>query len=270
MISSQIDLARARLAWASEHIKKFDVFCREYFDTTPPRITGTVKPEGETKQVSFSVQLQPFPDKIGFSFCDAIHNMRALCDQLVTALGLHEGVPGAEKLAMPVCIADVLKPGLEPNQTFAHFSKKWKKLSPNALNTIEAIQPYKPHPTPAGDLVGTDHPLYVLNFLWNEDKHRIPLEIDAHVQQSIHLGADGPTTVCGNILFRSTGIEDGEPFFEVSIPIDESEHNIKPCTTFNVVLRKRGNMPTIKAIDVLVYLHNFVAIEVIDRFEPLF
>jgi hypothetical protein len=97
----------------------------------------------------------PLPNDLGLIVGDAIHSLRACLDNLVYALA------PSRHIEFPVC-----------NSSDLWSNQKWriKDLPADAQDLIYDHQPF--HAEHADDPEGC--PLWVLDRLWNDDKHRAP------------------------------------------------------------------------------------------------
>lgn len=120
--------------------------------------------DAERSQVDYWVKVTRYPDleEMGFIVGDLIHHTRAALDNLIWQLGQRHGVPKEEmlpKLAFPVC---------RNVAGFADQTPLFSKFPRAAQLAIERFQPYHRPGGPSND------PLFILNKLWNDDKHRTP------------------------------------------------------------------------------------------------
>lgn len=100
----------------------------------------------------------PLPLRLHIGEC--IHNLRATLDNIMWELGRAVRDPPPDNLDFPVCWTE---------QKWRDASAKLAAIPMIAHDVVRRAQPY---PTPEPDRAET--PLYVLNRLWNEDKHRAP------------------------------------------------------------------------------------------------
>jgi hypothetical protein len=95
------------------------------------------------------------PEQLSPIIGDCVNNLRSALDQAVSAVARQVGMPDNKTYF----------PTFEDAAKWNHFQRQFSSLGPNALTVIDGSQPYQ-HPDPDYNL------LYVLNTLWNRDKHR--------------------------------------------------------------------------------------------------
>lgn len=267
-----ITKARARLARARQHVDTLGTKTKNFFDGGACSIERRSVAEGEGKRVTLTFKVhKQLPAELGFIFGDAVHNIRSVCDSLVVAIGEKERVSKAKRLSMPVCVAASMEKGLAKNQVFDEYRAS-STLSPGALDLIESVQPFNEFVRDDGyKFVGFSHPMYVLNRLWNEDKHRTPLEVEAIKQSGIILGAGGAVQLNTGELVLDLGerYTDGQVMFSANVPVDTPLERFAPIGEIHVMTKQVGDVTPRVALFLLADLHNYVAREVVDKFAPL-
>jgi hypothetical protein len=137
-----------------------------------------------------------------------------------------------------------------------------KRLPIDAQALVDNLQPYKRGNDPKG------HELYILNRLWNDDKHETPV-IVAGVQISTGLGARGKVHIkSGKVSSGAT--DDGAEIMVLSFTDMQSVYNLKPIFKVDVAFDKIGPARGAIARKLLLDIHKFVRDEVVDKFAPFF
>jgi len=247
-----MQLAKARLNWAEKRIDEFINACDVFLKEEPYRIIPQVqfKDKREVKiHLMMQVRKKPVHD-LRFRAGDAIHNLRAVVDNLISGLAQIKG--GSNRL------------GLEFWESHTNFTDKY-------LPRIAVL------PDEIKDWIASEQPfcrtngksiLHVLNLLWNEDKHRAPVLMGAAFPSM-------PTIVVSSTgrmhleIVRQGGLEDGDTVAKVTIPI-EKEMDFAPKSEIDVAFSKRSSTNGAVARTWLIGTHKYILEEVIPRFEPFF
>jgi hypothetical protein len=173
-MSDSLNRVHERLAWAGEHLDRFDMDRHAFLQGDPYSIRREVKPNGITHDF-FVDSAAPVPLALSLIAGDFLHNARAALDNLAYAL-CEAHTTGFDPEAPAFPIFD------DP----ATYRKSGAKYIINADAQAQAItkglQPYNPtpkafpeYPTVAVPSYSPDrHPLRVLYVLSNADKHRLP------------------------------------------------------------------------------------------------
>lgn len=149
---------RARLDRAVEHYKNFGDTWNEYLERRPHRNATTVSPDGRGV-IRFS-RIEPVPQQLALAFGEFLHQLRAALDNcLYTVAVIDAGQsppPGGERLQWPICLTPA---------EWKRNAARYAHLSPEIVDALEAIQPYK-----------TNYPdwncLRILHDLARIDRHR--------------------------------------------------------------------------------------------------
>lgn len=158
-----LDGIRAKLDRAETHLKVLDHVIGTYFATNPQRIVGEEETKGGFWHFAVYLEVDRFPpDGLwGPIIGDAVHNLRSALDHLAWALALPEAqATTPRRIEFPIFLDD---PTSDPEIRGA-FTKKVQALRPESHAIVDGAQPYK-----TGD---RHHPLWLLQALWNMDKHR--------------------------------------------------------------------------------------------------
>jgi hypothetical protein len=157
-----------RLDRALYHLKSFEAETAAWREENPHRTWTELDDEVGKKFLWAEIVKSP-PDKLGLIAGDCIHNLRAALDNLTfeLAVSYRKGrlSSGIERNSgFPILSNDIAN---DP-KSLEEFNRRTGGIDPLAKAEIEALQPYK-----RGDRFRTD-PLWQLNKLSNEDKHRLP------------------------------------------------------------------------------------------------
>ena len=153
----------AKLNRAKEHLDVLDDEIGAYLRDKPYRIVGEQHSEGNYWHHDIFLEVAAFPpdDIWGPLIGDAVHNLRSALDHLAWKVALPEARSNTPRLIeFPIFLDD---PAKDPEVRGA-LTAQLKRLRPESHAVIQGAQPYK-----TGDSL---HPLWLLQKLWNTDKHR--------------------------------------------------------------------------------------------------
>lgn len=162
-MSDALDGIRAKLNRAEEHLNVLDGMIASYFATNPYRILGEEETKGDYWHFAIYLEVDRFPlDEVwGPLIGDAVHNLRSALDHLAWQLALSEArVTTPRRIEFPIFLDDPAN----DREIRGAFTKKLNCLRPESHAVVDGTQPYK-----TGD---AHHPLWLLQALWNTDKHR--------------------------------------------------------------------------------------------------
>jgi hypothetical protein len=179
---------------------------------------------------------------------DAIHSFRSILDNLVWQEGQRFGERPESQLGFPICFTP---------KAFEDRSPDLQRLPDDVLTWIEDLQPYT-----RGDKADT-HPLYVMNRLAVEDKHRAIPIMAAILKRSTWQTGD----TAAKVWLTSGGFDDGSIIARAK-RTGGSELHIETYFVFDIVLKGFGP-PFIPIWDFLINLHKFVGDEVIAPFAEI-
>jgi hypothetical protein len=201
---------------------------------------------------------------------DCIHNLRSILDNLIWQLGILSGCSKTKlnNLAFPTC-------------DFGAWKKKFNYLPQSAVDLIGSLQtdqPYKGRNDP------DSHPLRILNRLWNDDKHKVPvLMLTAHRSTAIIPRGAGQIVqlpdgkrrrqfiFTGHITMHSGGrLEDGKEIATITFPVGEPEPQFNIVFSFDIAFDEGGAAKGQFASKCLRNLHDFVRDEVLTPFDLIF
>lgn len=157
------DAIQAKLDRADEHLNVLDDLIGSYFAEKPYRISAEEWTEGDYWNYATYLHVATFPpDHIwGPIIGDAVHNLRSVLDHLAWNLATDQARASTpRRIEFPIFLDNPH----EDAEIRGAFMKKLNCLRPEAHAVIDGAQPYK-----TGD---SHHPLWLLQTLWNTDKHR--------------------------------------------------------------------------------------------------
>lgn len=253
-----VQLAKLRLGWAARTIQSFHDGVQAFLDTDPFELAAHA--DSDWYVIRFHVR-KDIPKSLSFLAADAVHNLRAVVDNLVWGVGQLHGA--SANLAM------------EFRDTRTKYDRwfeanKVGKL-PVALQKWLLCQQLFSQPG------GLRSRLHRLNKLWNADKHRLPMLMGGAM-------AAGNIASTGNIEARMSGIfsplEDGDEVMAFRA-IDGGDATLCPKFTVDVAFDKNTN-PQQSDLDVLMLdresgsarlflwnTHRYIREEVLPVFESL-
>jgi len=153
----------AKLNRAEEHLQVLDGYITTYLEDKPYRFVAEEHTDGHYYHFAISLEVYPFPpDEVwGPLIGDAIHNLRSALDHIAWHFSLPKArQDNPNRIEFPVFIDD---PAKRPDLRGA-LNKKLGYLRPEFHAIVDGAQPYK-----TGN---THHPMWLLERLWNNDKHR--------------------------------------------------------------------------------------------------
>ncbi len=167
-----------RLARALYHLESFEAETAAWREEHPHRTWTELDAESGKKFLWAEIVKSP-PDRLGLIAGDCIHNLRSALDNLAFQLALAHNKGrlsnNIERYSgFPILSNDIAR---DP-ESLKTFNKMTRGIDPLAKAEIEGLQPYK-----RGNRFSTD-PLWQLNKLDIEDKHRLP-----HSTRLVHVSA---------------------------------------------------------------------------------
>jgi len=159
------------------------------------------------------------------------------------------------KLTFPICIQE---------KRFRNKLPELKRLPPDIKKIIENLQPFNKQDDPES------HPLYILDRLWNDDKHETP-HIVAGIYVSTGIRVRGTVNITSlEVHTNGRAIADGTEFMRLEVPDKQSIHNFVPKVVFEVAFASDESANGAIAQPLIVNLHDFVRDEVVYKFAPFF
>ena len=159
-----------RIDRAEEHLNAIKGELIAYYESEPGCVKGEFDPRAATGE--WQVKVEPMPPRLNTLIGEFLHDLRSTLNHLARQLVLENGGIATDKSQFPIFgRAPTTKKQGEQALPSVHGG-----ISHEARKVIDAAQPYK-----WGDRY-TDHPLWVLDKLWNIDKHRDILARGGYIQ----------------------------------------------------------------------------------------
>ena len=250
-----MQLAKLRLDWARQRIDEFVAMLDDFLARQPFEVVSTIerKPGFIITMYRLKVNEQP-PDTLSFAAGDAIHNLRAVLDNLVWGTGQVFGSKSG--LALEFHSAS--------DKRYGGYLKQLSKLPDPIREWIEDIQPYrrKSASTIAPSWLPT------LNLLWNRDKHRSPLLMASAVPgarfDTVELNRMPRPYRLDTLNFGA--MVDGTPILRVTFP-EDTETNFNPKFALDVAFDKQRASDGQIVRHFLIEIHDYIATQVFPTFE---
>ncbi|WP_375430521.1 hypothetical protein [uncultured Friedmanniella sp.] len=263
-----MEIARRRLDRALLHCEQLEGGLREFFRDRPFRVFLEHDRELGRFLIRGRILRQP-PEEFSQIAGDAIHNLRASLDNLMWGFArMHQDPPKRpRRVAFPIYDVKTAQSKKQPSWDVEGREAVDGVVAPAVADVIEQFQPCIGSPEdPQG------HLLWVLNLLWNENKHRNPsvtagatvlwetvLQDLVFVNTMITppLSYDGPFQD-GDALawldYDPAGSIEGEPDFRFALPVAFSADSAARGANVQALLRQ---------------LHTFLLHSVLPAFERL-
>lgn len=183
----QLKMDRARI-----HLRNLDLAVKEWLEAHSDLIQEETEPETGDDVVFVDAPAVPPADAVSLIAADCIHNLRSSLDQLAFALSWAYTAGPLTKEVAEGCEFPIYGPRAPKER---ELRKRIGAVHPEARNVIEDLQPHH-----AGDSFAEEK-LWILDQLWNMDKHRtLPLTVFG--QQAIEMT---PAALTGTATFRVQG-----------------------------------------------------------------
>jgi hypothetical protein len=263
----RLDGVREKLIRADEHLQAIERVAAEYIVTEEFGIRTQWEhiPEKSGRSgTTWRADLKPPPPlRIAVLCGDFVHNLRSSLDHLARALVLESGgTPNDDPGDGPVTQFPVLEERLTRNGNVRPL-RIIGGISPPAEFLLETVQPYQRVDDP------TLHPLWILNRLWNVDKHRTLNVVGVNLGKITITFSDGRTGYA-----RAAPFEDGALIYWVldeNVDVDHtatSTVEYAPSLAFREVAGGAGNEP-VPVVELLRELRDYVRHEVVAPFARL-
>jgi len=235
--------AYSKIGWAKEHLDTLKRELISFYAATPPKAyTITREDDVERERHIIKLLFHDIPPRICLIAGDAVYSMRAALDQTIWALARLKGLPG--RTEFPIIT-------VWNHEGRRRFANQVIGVPDTAIGDIQALQPYH-----RGDAF-KGHPLWRLDEICNLDKHR---RIPAH-------GTEVRGMISGNANFITHEATDN--CVVVTIPLaQKDEIRFDPKPPVEVIFG--GDSGITERFDDLMGIHNFVANEVLPRFNRFF
>ena len=251
-----VELAKLRLDWASAGIDRLEILVDAFLDTKPCEILTSMERKGKEAFFSYDLHVlnQP-PPAISFALGDVVHNLRAILDNLVWGIGQVFNL--SDRLDLKFLKT---KP-----EFLASYFLEINKLPQPIYDWIASIQLYHGRNKKKYD--------YVLHRLWNWDKHRTPVVVNA-VAITNTLGESGGMLPFNQMKFiHSSSRKDKQQVVTALVPW-EKRCDFKPVFTIFIAFDESSpvGMNIIgqpeNIITYMRYVQRYILEEVIPKFEP--
>lgn len=246
--AKHMQIAKSRLDWARKRIDEFIAECDAFLAKEPYAIIPEVQTKGGNRvRVDLQIQVRVKPLRIlRFRAGDAIHNLRAVADNLIWAIGQTRGA--SDRLALQFC---------KTNDIFVKdYLPKIECLPVEIRDWILSEQPYcRPNNWSI---------LNVLNLLWNADKHKAPTLLAAALPSATLIASKDSLYL---EIVRSRGLNDGDKIGTAIIPINQ-KMDFNADFTFDIAFSQKSPAQGAIVKTWLVDAHKHIAEEVIPKFEP--
>jgi hypothetical protein len=264
-------LRRARL-----HMNNFNREARRFIKSIQHEVITEKDSDGanQTWRIIVKGGKEP-PLRLSLIASDCIHNLRSVLDNLIWQLGYVSGCSSTK-------LGDLSFPVTTDPTAFTAWMKKFNCIPQPAIDIIRSLQPYELY---KGDNDPYSHPLWILNRLWGNDKHRIPaLMLTSHKTTGImpKFGAihavkttDGRRmqqfVFDGEISLHTGGIfQDSKVIATITLPVGQSEPQFNIAFAFDIAFDIEGPAKGKYATEYLKILYNFVRDEVLTPIESIF
>lgn len=243
---------RAKIERAKEHLLQLDDELHTYLDGDPMALVRQIQPDGETSVIAVQVVTQP-PVSLSVLVGEIAHQLRSAVDHIAYGLVLAAGNSPTRRTSFPVCKT-------RPNRLSVDGG-----VSSEALTRVDELQPYQQREP-------TAHPLYVLNELWNVDKHRnLHLTALMLTNTQVFLSPPDGFSLVGGQFQTKVICDDGIiGVFRFSNGEIDPDLEITAMGSSFVALGEPGPWPNDHPVQSLLeHLYNYVSKEMFPRFEPL-
>lgn len=157
---------------AREHLETLDDAIKWWLEAHSDLVREEIDPETGEHVITVEPALVAPADDIALIAADCVHNLRAALDQLVYSLSWAYTAGPLPKSVAQGCEFPVYGPRAP---TSRDLKKRIGAIHPDAQTIIKGLQPHE-----RGDAFPSEK-LWVLDQLWNLDKHRtLPLVVFAH------------------------------------------------------------------------------------------
>ena len=263
------DSYRLKLNWAKKHFELLNGEISRFLDAEP---YGAEVREFDSESQSFiirSVVKTELPRGWPLVIGDCVHNLRSALDHLAWQLATDRATGLAPKgTEFPVFLERDKYKKLDRSGRPAPGSGAFKVrgMSAAAQAAIEGLQPYN-----RSDGVPELHPLWLLQALSNEDKHRVLSVVGTIMEES-------------EITFRQPPVDaDLEMSFDYGVPLEpetrigqlrfqprgpQATVNFEVEGTFFVAFGKEGAGRGLRVPDTLADIANFITLDVLPALEP--
>lgn len=256
--------ARLRIERAREHLEVLDELIETYLTSRPYRDLAEHRPDPGELIRGIVITREP-PDQVSLVAGDAIQNMRSALDHIAYRLIAARGEKPSRRCCFPIFISPNVYFGAVSHQKRAPIDLRG--ISDAAMAEIERSQPYH-----RGD-AGADHPLWLLYELSSIDKRRRLRITTIHLVGLEQVTGDSARSldVVGYQSHVFPPSDTGPPrTFWFQRAIAQAEADVYLKHSLFVVFEEEGRLRWAPVQRLLRQLVEFVAVEVLPRFEPFF
>lgn len=260
-LNSYIETAKLRLDWAWRRIEEFTVAADGFCDSGSFEIIQDVRRHGKRKVIvvyRFKSHREP-PVELRFMVGDALHNLRAVVDNVFWAVGQTSGSRKQRQALIRVGVVFFDS----PSRFNSYYSPKISHLPDAVQKWLEDIQPYKQ--------VELHQPIRWANTLWNRDKHRSPMLIAGSAEKLIlppgTISPTGPRLdYVKTIQFGA--LTDGDAIAEARLAREDIER-FQPIIPIDVVFEEPRSVAGKSVKSFLIEVHEYIRQEIIVKFNSL-
>lgn len=245
-----IEGIRAKLARALEHLLELDEKVDLYLHKHPLRLRREITPDGLTQ--FFVLREMPPPIELPVLVGEVVHQLRSAVEHIAHGLVVASGAQPTRSTVFPVLVER------------SRALKVHGGVTATALTMVDAVQPYQCS-------VPMTHPLYVLDRMWNIDKHRTLHVTTASLSNSqiFMASPDGNALLGGQ--FQTSVLRDGSvigvfSFNEAPDPDCEIEASAQ---TFLALADEGPWQSDVHVTLLLDRLYDYLTLSLVPDFEPL-
>jgi hypothetical protein len=252
-----LEWPRLRLDRAWTHLEAVNDHMGRWLARDPYLVVQETNPETGDEEWFVRIR-ESIPRDLRLLISDCITNMRACLDNLAWNYALLV----KKKPSGSTCFL-ITKTAKE----FGNESSKIKDVQADARRAMKDLQPYMRTNEPTTD------PLWVLNRLWNDDKHRVPALVGSiAVSSQVHIvELSGPMSGFAGPNVSYGAFEDGDKiaWLGLSGRTPETKVDVNAQFAFGIAFDQAGPAKGALAVPFLVSLHHFVRDELFRRFEEI-
>ncbi|MDP2289287.1 MAG: hypothetical protein Q8M73_12075 [Actinomycetota bacterium] len=170
------------------------------------------------------VRTDPDLDQWGLAFGEAVHQLRSALNSLVASVAQSLGTwsENDRNLQFPIC--------LDSKAWNAALRQSFGALPDSVKTAIEGLQPFRD--SGGKNLEGIDHPLWLISYWNNTDKHRVALKLRLASAGAKH---------AGSVVFEDAPDWSTPPEMTVFAPEDADGLLLRCRTAPNRIARITGN-----------------------------
>lgn len=258
MMADQFGTPGLRLDWADVN---FDWIKDIVEHLDPPSMSEECHLESRD-HYRILISQEPPIDPLGFLVGDFVHDLRAALDNLMFAVSVAENggpLPEDNRVQFPVC---------KSSTAFASRREQHQFLGQAARDVVESFQPYEiqdPNASVWQKRPRTIQPLWVLDRLWNLDKHRATHPAFHAFSRKLGYVVSHQGSEVTGMGFKDGPLKDEEIFARVSAA-DDAQFEAR--FAFEVGFDEGRGMPGWSLLDSLTELRFFVREVAFPALQP--